>query len=329
MLRLYAAALVGLTLTHGTAQAQTDETGETRISPVTELDESIFPPATSRRQIGHGRMFTNDFLGDGYDRWQTGSYTFSRVWAWDGWQGRAPGTFGDLLEMKIGGQIMTPENLRTYIPTDRPWAGKLTFGLHTHWTQGKTEFALGGDLVVIGPQTQLDHLQEFLHDVLNAPKPSTAVLSQQIQNQFWPTIVGEVGQSFSIGGVSRIRPFAELRAGDESLVRVGADFTFGTFGSGELMSRESITGQRYRIVRDPSPGFSFIVGADTAKVFDSVYMPSSRGFALTDTRDRVRAGLHWQGESNSVFYGATWLSREFLGQRESQFVGSVRLQFQF
>ena len=124
-------------------------------------------------------------------------------------------------------------------------------------------------------------------------------------------------------------PFAEARAGDESLIRFGADLTIGRFGDGELLMRESVTGHRYRSVRDPIPGVSFIVGADMAKVFSSTYLPEDRGYSLTDTRDRVRAGFHWQGEESSVFYGATWLGREFQGQTDSQIVGSVRLQFQF
>lgn len=326
MPRWLLALLVALNVLPSSGMAQN---AGPQIAPVTELDESILPPAKKRRQIGRGRMFTNDFLGDRYDRWQTGSYTFSRVWAWDSWQGRAPAGFGNLLEMRIGGRIITPENLRTFVPTDRPWAGSLNFGLHTHWSRGNTEFALGSDLVVIGPQTQLDHLQELLHDMFDAPIPRNAVLSRQIGNQVWPTLVGEVGHTIQIGGQSRLRPYAELRAGDESLVRFGADLTIGTYGLGELMARENVTGQRYRVVQQETPGMSFVFGADVAHVFDSVYLPSSRGFQLTDTRNRVRAGFHWQGETSSVFYGATWLDREFTSQRESQLVGSVRLQFQF
>ncbi|MEX0287153.1 MAG: lipid A-modifier LpxR family protein [Paracoccaceae bacterium] len=300
-----------------------------QIQPVTELDESIFPPPTARQHIGHGRMFTNDFLADRGDRWRTGSYMGSRVWAWDPWQGRAPGTFGDLLELKFGGQIMTPEHLRIYVPTDRPWAGQLFGGVHTHWTAGAYEMNLGGEIVLVGPQTQLDHLQEVLHDIFSAPIPSTAVLANQIGNQVWPVVTGEIGRDFALGQIGRVRPFAEFRAGDESYVRVGADLTIGMFGVGDLMSRETISGNRYRIAKTEAPGMSFVLGADTAKVLDSIYLPSSRGFNLTDTRDRVRAGVHWQGEGRSVFYGATWLGREFVGQREPQVVGSVRLQFQF
>lgn len=31
-------------------------------------------------KLGYGRLMTNDFLGDGEDRWRTGSWTSSRAW---------------------------------------------------------------------------------------------------------------------------------------------------------------------------------------------------------------------------------------------------------
>ncbi len=327
MLRCFQAAIIGWLLITTPVLAQFANTP--KIEPVTELDESLFPPASNRRHVGHGRLFTNDFLGDRKDRWRSGSYSASRAWAWEEWQGQAPTSFGNLLELRFGGQIMTPEHLRAYVPSDRPWAGQLFFGLHTHWSQGETQFNLGGDIVMIGPQTQLDHIQKLLHDIFGAPIPSNAVLSRQIQNQIIPTVSGEVGQPIALGTSSRLRPFAEFRVGDESLLRVGADFTWGSFGLDELLARDSFTGNRYRVVRQEVPGVSFVLGADMAKVFDSVYLPSNRGYNLTDSRDRIRAGFHWQGDGRSVFYGATWMGKEFKGQRAEQIVGSVRLQFQF
>ena len=308
------------------AAAQNDES--TRVEIVAPDTVAPFPGQDRRQRLGYGRLTTNDLIGDGKDRWRTGSVTSSRVWGY-GWDGAAPQSFGDLLELRLQGQIIQPDSLRQAVPGDRPWAGALSFGLHTHWTQGQTEFALGGDLVVIGPQTQLDHLQTNLHNLLGISQPSSAVLTQQIGDKVRPTLVAEVGQIYSFGTTTRVRPFAEARAGDETLVRIGADITFGSFGDGELMVRESVTGQRYRTVRDPSSGFSFLVGADSAYVASSVYLPEDRGYDLTDRRDRVRAGVHWQGEGRSIFYGATWLGREFEGQPEGQVVGSVRLQFQF
>ncbi|MFC3117576.1 hypothetical protein ACFOHS_01790 [Jhaorihella thermophila] len=117
------------------------------------------------------------------------------------------------------------------------------------------EFTLGGDLVVIGPQTGLDQRQDGLHSIFGMPRPAPAVLARQIPNTVRPTAVAEIAHSYDFGGAARIRPFAEMRAGDETLLRVGADVSFGAFGDGGLMARESVTGQRYRVVGYPDPGF--------------------------------------------------------------------------
>ena len=206
MLRTYVAALIAVSLSHIPATAQTVDTNQTTIQPVTELDQSVFPPPSRRQMLGYGRLTTNDLIGDGRDRWRTGSISTSRVWSWGQWEGQAPSQFGDLLELRLHGEIMSPTDLRTPNPADRPWAGKLSFGLHTHWTQGGAEFALGGDLVLIGPHTHLDDFQKLLHDVLDAPLPSDAVLSQQIGNKIRPTFVGEVGKTYVVADAMRLRP---------------------------------------------------------------------------------------------------------------------------
>ena len=50
---------------------------------------------------------------------------------------------------------------------------------------------------------------------------------------------------------------------------------------------------------------------------------------LTDSRHRLRAGLHWQGEKWQAFYGLTWLGPEFVGRQSGQLVGAVRIKFTF
>lgn len=50
---------------------------------------------------------------------------------------------------------------------------------------------------------------------------------------------------------------------------------------------------------------------------------------LETTRIRTRAGVHWQGKSHSVFYGLTYLGKEFDEQDEGQIVGSVALRRRF
>lgn len=83
------------------------------------------------------------------------------------------------------------------------------------------------------------------------------------------------------------------------------------------------------VTDDDATGFTFLLGADIAHVSDSIYLPEERGFTLTDTRDRLRAGMHWQGEKASAFYGVTYLGEEFDAQTDGQVVGSIRINLSF
>ncbi|WP_050928346.1 lipid A-modifier LpxR family protein [Aestuariivita boseongensis] len=325
MLRLIALALFAAFVSFAPAEAtaQTDprfESVQKRSGP--------FGLMGGRERLGYGRLTTNDMFGDGKDRWRTGSLTTSRVWGY-GWDGRAPSRFGDLIELRLQGQIIAPVDLVNVNLADRPWAGALQAGLHTHFMMGEADVSVGGDLVVIGPQTNLDDFQDALHQLVNVRSPSDNVLNNQIGNRIRPTLVVEAGRSYAWSDRFRFRPFAEGRAGDETLVRVGADLTFGVMGLGELMVRESITGHRYRAVKGENEGLSFVLGADIAHVFDSVYLPENRGYQLVETRERVRLGVQYQNQGTGLFYGLTWLGEEFVGQTDDQLVGSLKLDIRW
>ncbi len=286
------------------------------------------PRVEARERLGHGWLLTNDILGDSHDRWQAGSFASSRVWG-PSWEGHLPGGFGEIVELRFGGQIVAPESLARPARGDRPFAGVLSLGLHTHFSRGATQFALGGDVVVTGPQTGLDDFQGLLHDVLGGSEMSNRARRQQVSNDVNPTLVGEIGHRVTLGGM-RMRPFVEGRWGLETLLRAGVDLTIGSFGSRSLMVRDVVSGHLYEAVPDRTPGASVVLGADTAHVFDSELLRAGRGFDLTEARNRVRAGVNWQGERGaSVFYGLTWLGEEFEAQREGQVVGSVRLRLNF
>ena len=71
------------------------------------------------------------------------------------------------------------------------------------------------------------------------------------------------------------------------------------------------------------------LGADFAYVADSVLLPETRRLQLSDSRTRVRGGVRYFGENYDVFYGLTWLGKEFDSQPEGQTVGSLRLNLHF
>lgn len=296
---------------------------------IASLGLSTAANAQERTRLGFGMLISNDVVDGSMDRWRTGGLQSSRVWGPE-WAGIAPEGFGQLLELRLAAEVVTPENLRAVSANDRRYAAALSVGLHTHFQRGATEFAVGGDLVFVGPQTGLDGFQDALHDVLNTTRLSDSVRGAQIGNQVNPTAVIEMGQSFALGETTTLRPFFEGRVGNETLARVGFDLTLGEFGQGALLVRDTVTGQRYRAVEGDWTGFSFVLGADIAHVADSAFLPDSGPVTLDESRERVRAGVHWRSETGlSAFLGLTYLGEEFEGQREGQTVGSIRLRVLF
>lgn len=283
--------------------------------------------AQETRLLGRGSLFTNDAIGDSKDRWRSGSYVVSRVMG-AGFDGALPQQFGALREWRLRTEVIQPASLTAPGPTDRRYAGVFSLGLHSHLALGAAEASLGGDLVVTGPQTGIGSLQRATHKALGLRQP--LVLGNQIGNRVHPTLLAEVGLPLALGDRGNLRPFVEGQLGVESFVRVGADMVLGDFGRGALMLRDVTTGQRYRgAASEPIRGASLVLGGDVAHVGRSAFLPRGGGATLSDSRTRLRAGVHWQGEKSELFYGVTRLGREFDEQPSGQTLGSVRLRLRF
>jgi len=281
-----------------------------------------------RELVGVGWLFTDDLMGDDGDRWQTSSLNLSWVLA-RGWDGSLPEAFGDVIEIRAYTQMISPEDLTTPSATDRRYAGILSLGAFTHFQRRKVEYTLGAELVAVGPQTGVDSLQTEFHKLIGSTPPSEAVLDDQIPNDFYPTAIAEFGREWDLGQSVRARPFVSLRAGDETLARAGVDITIGQVGRSELLVRDKITGQRYRTMRSGPKGWSGVIGFDAAYVADSAYLPNSGTVSLKHDRYRARLGLNWEAKYGTLFYGATYLSREFDPQPQSQVVGSLSFKIRF
>lgn len=283
--------------------------------------------AQDRTTLGQGRLFSNDVIGDGQDRWRTGSYVVSQIRGpW--WNGVRPEGFGTILEYRFRADLIAPDNLVAPASGDRRYAGALSFGVHTHFARGATEMSVGLDLVATGPATRLSDLQTAVHDLAGITPPSDATLDNQIGNGLHPTLTAEAGWPIALGGAS-FRPFIEAQAGAETLVRVGGDLMIGGYGTDALLVRDGVTGQLYPATRGAESGLSLVIGGDVAHVADSIYIPSDGAITLSDSRTRLRAGVQWQGDRARVFYGLTWLDREFEEQPEGQVLGSIRIGLSF
>lgn len=283
--------------------------------------------AQERHLIGTGRIFNNDVIGDGQDRWRTGGYTYSNVRARD-WFDGTPQAFGDLLEYRLRAEIITAQR-GTGAPGDRPYVGALSMGVHTHFGFGGTaEYSLGADVTAVGPQTGLSKFQDAYHDAFSLPNPPYT--DDQVDNAFFLSGTAAVAYPYQLSDTVTLRPFAEVLVGVEDIVRVGGDVIIGAVGHNDLLLRDVVTGQLYRATEGPETGVSYVFGADFAAVSDSEFLPAGGGYDATDERMRARAGVHWQMRDDiSFFYGATYLSEEFTGQTEGQVLGSLKLNFNF
>lgn len=290
------------------------------------------PQAGERVWLGKARLFTNDKLGDGQDRWRTGSYALSAIRG-EAWDGQLPTGFGDLVEYRVRTTILAPDDLTNpVLGTDRRYAGALHLGAISHFRRGRVDIALGLDMVVTGPQTGLGDFQSFVHRGLGMG--AIQVLGSQIGNAVYPTLLAEVSREFVLAanGGRRVtfRPFFEAQAGVETLARIGGDFSIGPAGEGDFQVRDTGTGHRSTAIRGSRDiGVTYVLGGDIAYVSDSVFLPRASGFALTPARIRLRGGVLVEEGQRSLFYGLTWLGREFVNQPEGQLVGSVAIRMRF
>jgi hypothetical protein len=302
---------------------------EPSAQPLAEPFAATSAEASSRSRLGTVRIFTNDWfgmpVGDRYDRWRTGALQTSAFFG-QPWDGSLPSQPGALMEYRIRGEIIAPDNLAVPAPGDRLYAPALYFGAATHFESRGFEFSLGADLALTGDQTHLMDLHDAIHRTFGGSDVDLS--AHMIENGIHLNVSAEAGRSFALGG-AEVRPFADMQAGVETLVRAGVDLRFGSFDNTALMVRDAITGQRVLgLPGDHGGGWSFSAGADVAYVADSVLLPAG-GPEAEDTRFRARGGVNYAFGPSNFFYGVTYLSEEFVGQPEGQLVGTMALMLRF
>jgi hypothetical protein len=292
---------------------------------------SLATPALAEQRVtlGWGRLFTNDQIGDGRDRWRSGSYTMS-VTSGYGWTGARPDRFGEIIELRLRSEIIAPRALYGPNADDRPYAGVIAYGLHSHMSLYGGDLSAGIDIALTGPQTRIADFQNWFHEQISSPNLSDEVIEGQIPNGSHPGLTLEYAYPLVLSEQVTLRPFVELQAGIEDSLRIGGEIVLGRILRDDLLLRDDPTGQLYRGIRGTETGLALVVGADWARMGDSVFLPSSSGVLAEEERMRARLGIHWQMSPDAaVFYGLTWLSEEFVGQEEGQLLGSVNVNIAF
>ncbi|WP_246003760.1 lipid A-modifier LpxR family protein [Histidinibacterium lentulum] len=284
-------------------------------------------PAQDRVTLGFGRQFNNDLLGDGSDRWRTGSYQWSIVRG-RGWAGTRPERPLDVIDFRFRSEIIAPERLNGTGSRSRLYAGLFAAGAHTHFARGPFDVSLGADLVFSGPQTGWADRQNWFHEIIDAPRVGQD--GNEIENDTRIHGTLEVALPLRPSDVLIVRPFVETQGGPETLVRGGADIVLGAAMQGDLFLRDHVTGHLIRGIETGDSGFGWVAGADWTRIEDSIYLPDGGRATAEPERLRARAGVHWQfGPDMSFFYGLTYLSEEYAEQPDGQTLGSAKLNFRF
>ena len=234
--------------------------------------------------LGYGLLFTNDFFGDGRDRWRTGSLVSSRVFSRPEMT-RTSWRRETLTELRLFSQIIAPSDLSRnpdrsdageeaglMEDIDRAYVGHLSIGLHRHIQTGGLAYNFGVDASLLGPQTGLMGLQQTVHSELGQPFPSDFVRHTQVSNQFVLGGLAEVAQPSALSPSTTIRPFAEVQTGVEDLIRIGVDIGFFGDLSEAFFARAPVSGQRYSVIDKAEEGFLLGAGVDLTRVIGSLIL---------------------------------------------------------
>ena len=281
------------------------------------------------RVVGRVSVFSNDYLGDGRDRWRSGAY-FRSTFFGTAWTGDLPSR-KPLLEFRLRGETISPSDLSAP-PTsgERPYVGVVAAGLFGHWGRGNSGFKLGAELVATGPQTGVADFVEWSHELLGFP--TVRATSGQLADAFYPTVTAEAYRIVTRSGRRSfdLRPFFEVQAGVETLARAGVDLMFGPGIDGALLTRDPVTGHVLTVATvQRQHGLMPSIGADVAYVASSEYLPASSGLKVERLRMRARAGARYFADGRDFFVGFTWLGPEYTTQRSGQVLGSLSLNLRY
>ena len=272
--------------------------------------------------VGTARLLTEDYIGDRHDRWRTGSYQIGLLYDPD-----LPPPGFDTVEIRFVGEAVAPWNMDTPAPWDRPFAGVLTAMALGHRTREPLEFTAGLGLSLTGPQTGVDWIAERVH--LGDNDLSGPTRRAQIPNETYLHAETALAARLMVRDQAAIRPYVGLTVGVEDLAMVGADVILGRAGAGSMRSRDRVTGQLLFDTATQTPGFALTLGGDMIYVQDSALFPDTWAGDAKALRWRARGGVAWRGARGQMFYGLTWLSKEFDAQPEGQTVGSIHLNWKF
>ncbi len=274
---------------------------------------------------GYASSFSNDFIGDGHDRWRSASYQGSLFY------GLGQGGLADRLEVRARAEIVSPWTRAKQPNVDRPYVTAIGIGIFGHNQFGGFQTSAGVEVLSIGSETPLADLQAAAHAGLDLENSfelggeNQEVADSEVAFGFST----EIAYQLPLGENAAIRPFVVLSGGAEQVGTVGADILIGDIASQTIWARDVTTGRLTSPHADQAEGISFVAGWDTSRVESSYLIADESSAVLLPERSRARAGIQFNGAMGDIFFGQAWFSEEFEGQVEGQRVGMLSISFVF
>lgn len=281
---------------------------------------------------------SNDSVGDGEDRWRSGAAQASVVFDADEastllgtWGG---GFTGDAAwEIRVRGEVITPDRDASPFAQDRLFADTLGIGLLMHERLGPWRGQIGGELAITGEQTGVRATQEFIHEITGLNNSYTLRGDRRIDSGFYPTGLVEGAYVASVWGIDAV-PFVSGMVGVETLGRAGFDLHLGADGLERGWVRNTVTGIAIPLAptRD-GWHIAFTGGGDFAVLAESEYFDDGTLPDAETVRFRARLGTLISYNTTAFGLGLSYLSAENEdagpNSDEGQFVGAVTLTTQF
>ncbi len=288
---------------------------------------TIFTVPSASAESINSSFFTNDFFGDGRDRWRSASYTI-----FFGFEGDNTG--GIAHDLRARAEIISPWGARDQ-PTngDRPYVGMLGFGIFANDSYGDLQYSAGVEVLFTGEQTNIADFQQGFHDLTGiAGYLPEDMPHEHVGDSVTGMVSAEIARAYTLSDNFSVRPFVGAQAGYETFGRVGVDLLIDGYANAQRYVRDPVSG----FLQPSSPervhrmtDMSFLLGADYTYVTHSEFFPDWSNVEMTNSRIRARAGVQIRIRKVSTFFGFTYLSKEFESQVESQTIGVLSLEFPF
>lgn len=288
---------------------------------------AYFIASTASADTTMSSFFSNDYLGDGQDRWRSAGYTL-----FFGFEGDNTG--GIAHDFRARAEIISPWGAKTQ-PTDndRPYVGMLGFGVFANDSFGKWQYNVGAEVLFTGDQTQIANFQQGFHDLTGIAGYSPNDMSHEhVSDNVTGMISAEIARGYELNDSFSFRPFAGVQAGYETFGRIGFDLLIDGYANSQRYVRDPISGFLQPSSSDRATkmnDMSFILGVDYTYFTHSDFFPGWADVEMKKARSRIRVGAQVRIRKVSTFFGLTYLSKEFKSQVESQTIGVLSLQFPF